>query len=99
MLHPGVSPTAPSANLLTCVSLLRSLSYVTCMGFMSFLLLGLMYFIIDIKGWWGGQPFIYPGMSINRRPVSFRIKCRTYTLSLGAMSPTTHADNSARLFA
>ncbi|XP_031434869.1 heparan-alpha-glucosaminide N-acetyltransferase [Clupea harengus] len=42
---------------------LWSLSYVTCMGFMSFLLLGLMYFIIDIKGWWGGQPFIYPGMN------------------------------------
>lgn len=20
-----------------------------------------MYFVIDVKGWWGGQPFIYPG--------------------------------------
>lgn len=39
----------------------RSLSYITCMGCFSFLLLGVMYFIMDIKGWWGGQPFIYPG--------------------------------------
>uniref|UniRef100_A0A7N8WMZ7 Si:dkey-192p21.6 n=1 Tax=Mastacembelus armatus TaxID=205130 RepID=A0A7N8WMZ7_9TELE len=42
---------------------LWSLSYVTCMGCFSFLLLGAMYFVIDIKGWWGGQPFIYPGMN------------------------------------
>lgn len=31
------------------------------MGCMSFVLLGMMYFVVDIKGWWGGQPFIYPG--------------------------------------
>ncbi|XP_039995830.1 heparan-alpha-glucosaminide N-acetyltransferase isoform X2 [Xiphias gladius] len=40
---------------------LWSLSYVTCMGCFSFLLLGGMYSVIDIKGWWGGQPFIYTG--------------------------------------
>lgn len=43
----------------------RSLSFVTCMGCMSFVLLGLMYFVVDIKEWWGGQPFIYPGMRIH----------------------------------
>ncbi|KAM3863205.1 heparan-alpha-glucosaminide N-acetyltransferase [Diretmus argenteus] len=42
---------------------LWSLSYVVCMGCFSFLLLGGMYFVMDIKGWWGGQPFIYPGMN------------------------------------
>ncbi|XP_050982366.1 heparan-alpha-glucosaminide N-acetyltransferase [Labeo rohita] len=42
---------------------LWSLSFVTCMGCMSFVLLGVMYFVIDVKEWWGGQPFIYPGMN------------------------------------
>ncbi|XP_029962551.1 heparan-alpha-glucosaminide N-acetyltransferase [Salarias fasciatus] len=42
---------------------LWSLSYVVCMGCFSFLLLGAMYFVIDIQSWWGGQPFIYPGMN------------------------------------
>uniref|UniRef100_A0A3Q3A2F2 Si:dkey-192p21.6 n=1 Tax=Kryptolebias marmoratus TaxID=37003 RepID=A0A3Q3A2F2_KRYMA len=42
---------------------LWSLSYVMCMGCFSFLLLGGMFFIIDIKGWWSGQPFINPGMN------------------------------------
>ncbi|XP_042289176.1 heparan-alpha-glucosaminide N-acetyltransferase isoform X3 [Thunnus maccoyii] len=42
---------------------LWSVSYVMCMGCFSFLLLGGMYFVTDIKGWWGGQPFIYPGMN------------------------------------
>uniref|UniRef100_A0A3P8UHX6 Si:dkey-192p21.6 n=1 Tax=Amphiprion percula TaxID=161767 RepID=A0A3P8UHX6_AMPPE len=42
---------------------LWSLSFVLCMGCFSFLLLGAMYFVIDIKGWWAGQPFVYPGMN------------------------------------
>ncbi|XP_051935899.1 heparan-alpha-glucosaminide N-acetyltransferase [Hippocampus zosterae] len=42
---------------------LWSLSYVTCMGCLSFLLLAGMYVITDVMGWWGGQPFIYPGMN------------------------------------
>ncbi|KAM9344539.1 heparan-alpha-glucosaminide N-acetyltransferase [Symphorus nematophorus] len=42
---------------------LWSLSYVMCMGCFSFLLLGGMYFVTDVKGWWAGQPFIYPGMN------------------------------------
>ncbi|XP_034753529.1 heparan-alpha-glucosaminide N-acetyltransferase isoform X2 [Etheostoma cragini] len=42
---------------------LWSLSYVMCTGCFSFLLLGGMYFVTDVKGWWGGQPFIYPGMN------------------------------------
>ncbi|KAM4590666.1 heparan-alpha-glucosaminide N-acetyltransferase [Odontesthes bonariensis] len=42
---------------------LWSLSFVLCMGSFSFLLLGGVYFVTDMKGWWGGQPFIYPGMN------------------------------------
>ncbi|XP_034041423.1 heparan-alpha-glucosaminide N-acetyltransferase [Thalassophryne amazonica] len=42
---------------------LWSLSYVMSMGCFSFMLLGIMYFVIDIKRWWGGQPFTYPGMN------------------------------------
>uniref|UniRef100_A0A087XSP2 Si:dkey-192p21.6 n=1 Tax=Poecilia formosa TaxID=48698 RepID=A0A087XSP2_POEFO len=42
---------------------LWSLSYVTAMGCFSFLLLGAMFFIIDVNGWWRGQPFLYPGMN------------------------------------
>ncbi|XP_052007439.1 heparan-alpha-glucosaminide N-acetyltransferase [Xyrauchen texanus] len=42
---------------------LWSLSFVICMGCMAFVLLGVMYFVVDIKEWWGGQPFIYPGMN------------------------------------
>ncbi|XP_055517698.1 heparan-alpha-glucosaminide N-acetyltransferase [Leucoraja erinacea] len=42
---------------------LWSLSYVTTSGCFSFILLGLMYYIIDMKEWWGGEPFIFPGMN------------------------------------
>lgn len=39
----------------------RSLSYVMCMGCFSFLLLAGIYFVSDMKGWWAGRPFVYPG--------------------------------------
>ncbi|KAG8435025.1 hypothetical protein GDO86_013114 [Hymenochirus boettgeri] len=42
---------------------LWSLSYVTTLSCFSFLLLGFMFYVIDVKQWWGGQPFIYPGMN------------------------------------
>ncbi|CAG6017829.1 unnamed protein product [Menidia menidia] len=42
---------------------LWSLSYVLYMGCSAFVLLGAMYFVTDVKGWWGGQPFIYLGMN------------------------------------
>ncbi|XP_075875219.1 heparan-alpha-glucosaminide N-acetyltransferase [Nelusetta ayraudi] len=42
---------------------LWSLSYVTCMGCFSFLLLGAIYFVTDVKCWWAGKPFIFPGLN------------------------------------
>ncbi|XP_059585754.1 heparan-alpha-glucosaminide N-acetyltransferase isoform X2 [Alligator mississippiensis] len=42
---------------------LWSLSFVTTLSCFSFILLGLMFYVIDVKNWWDGQPFIYPGMN------------------------------------
>ncbi|XP_040292786.1 heparan-alpha-glucosaminide N-acetyltransferase-like [Bufo bufo] len=42
---------------------LWSLSFITTLSCFSFLLLGLMFYVIDVRQWWGGQPFIYPGMN------------------------------------
>ncbi|MEE6488716.1 hypothetical protein FKM82_015334, partial [Ascaphus truei] len=42
---------------------LWSLTFVTTLSCFSFLLLGLMFYVIDVRHWWGGQPFIYPGMN------------------------------------
>ncbi|XP_069609209.1 heparan-alpha-glucosaminide N-acetyltransferase-like isoform X1 [Ranitomeya imitator] len=42
---------------------LWSLSFITTLSCFSFLLLGLMFYVIDVRHWWGGQPFIYPGMN------------------------------------
>lgn len=36
------------------------------MGCFSFLLLGIFYFVTDVKGWWGGQPFVYPGAAYSQ---------------------------------
>ncbi|XP_056387378.1 proto-oncogene tyrosine-protein kinase receptor Ret-like isoform X5 [Hyla sarda] len=42
---------------------LWSLSFITTLSCFSFLLLGLMFYVIDVRRWWGGQPFIYPATS------------------------------------
>ncbi|KAM6940724.1 heparan-alpha-glucosaminide N-acetyltransferase [Xenentodon cancila] len=42
---------------------LWSLSYVTTLACFAFVLLVLVYYSIDVKKWWSGAPFCYPGMN------------------------------------
>ncbi|XP_077574670.1 heparan-alpha-glucosaminide N-acetyltransferase [Stigmatopora nigra] len=42
---------------------LWSLSYVTTLGCFAYVLLVLVYYIVDVKKWWSGAPFFYPGMN------------------------------------
>lgn len=42
---------------------LWSLSFVAVMGGTGYVLLAVLYFIIDVKKVWSGSPFVYPGMN------------------------------------
>ncbi|XP_041950626.1 heparan-alpha-glucosaminide N-acetyltransferase isoform X1 [Alosa sapidissima] len=42
---------------------LWSLSYVTTLSCFAFVILGAVYYIVDVKKWWSGTPFYYPGMN------------------------------------
>uniref|UniRef100_A0A3Q2ZA87 Heparan-alpha-glucosaminide N-acetyltransferase n=1 Tax=Kryptolebias marmoratus TaxID=37003 RepID=A0A3Q2ZA87_KRYMA len=42
---------------------LWSLSYVTTMACFAFVLLVLVFYTVDVKKWWSGAPFYYPGMN------------------------------------
>uniref|UniRef100_A0A669ETS7 Heparan-alpha-glucosaminide N-acetyltransferase n=1 Tax=Oreochromis niloticus TaxID=8128 RepID=A0A669ETS7_ORENI len=42
---------------------LWSLSYVTTLACFAFVLLMLVYYIVDVNKWWSGAPFYYPGMN------------------------------------
>uniref|UniRef100_A0AAQ6A8R7 DUF5009 domain-containing protein n=1 Tax=Amphiprion ocellaris TaxID=80972 RepID=A0AAQ6A8R7_AMPOC len=42
---------------------LWSLSYVTTLACFAFVLLVLVYYTVDVKKWWSGAPFFYPGMN------------------------------------
>ncbi|XP_032300475.1 heparan-alpha-glucosaminide N-acetyltransferase isoform X2 [Coturnix japonica] len=42
---------------------LWSTSYVTTMSCFAFILLLLMYYLVDVKRLWSGAPFFYPGMN------------------------------------
>ncbi|XP_077380466.1 heparan-alpha-glucosaminide N-acetyltransferase isoform X2 [Festucalex cinctus] len=42
---------------------LWSLSYVTTLACFAYVLLVLVYYTIDVKKWWSGAPFFYPGMN------------------------------------
>ncbi|CAL8331796.1 unnamed protein product [Merluccius merluccius] len=42
---------------------LWSLSYVTTLACFAFVALLLVYHIVDVKRWWSGAPFYYPGMN------------------------------------
>lgn len=88
-LHPclhrvtniSAMPRCCLCEVLLMVFFSRSLSYVMCMGCFSFLLLGGMYFVTDVKGWWAGRPFVYPG-SVHTQIKSSLYFSGWYTLSL-----------------
>ncbi|KAB5518643.1 hypothetical protein PHYPO_G00168320 [Pangasianodon hypophthalmus] len=42
---------------------LWSLSYVTTLSCFAFVLLMLCYYTVDVRRWWSGAPFFYPGMN------------------------------------
>ncbi|XP_040892933.1 heparan-alpha-glucosaminide N-acetyltransferase isoform X2 [Toxotes jaculatrix] len=42
---------------------LWSLSYVTTLACFAFVLLVMIYYTVDVKKWWSGAPFYYPGMN------------------------------------
>ncbi|XP_059194489.1 heparan-alpha-glucosaminide N-acetyltransferase isoform X2 [Centropristis striata] len=42
---------------------LWSLSYVTTLACFAYVLLVLVYYTVDVKKWWSGAPFFYPGMN------------------------------------
>ncbi|XP_060772778.1 heparan-alpha-glucosaminide N-acetyltransferase-like [Neoarius graeffei] len=42
---------------------LWSLSYVTTLSCFAFVLLMSCYYIVDVRRWWSGAPFFYPGMN------------------------------------
>ncbi|XP_075785404.1 heparan-alpha-glucosaminide N-acetyltransferase isoform X2 [Pelodiscus sinensis] len=42
---------------------LWSVSYVTTLSCFAFMLLLLIYYLVDVRRWWSGAPFFYPGMN------------------------------------
>ncbi|XP_061883362.1 heparan-alpha-glucosaminide N-acetyltransferase-like [Entelurus aequoreus] len=42
---------------------LWSVSYVTTLACFAFVLLSVFYYLVDVKKWWSGAPFCYPGMN------------------------------------
>jgi len=42
---------------------LWSLSFVLVTSSFAFILLAILYFVIDMRNWWKGQPFVYAGMN------------------------------------
>uniref|UniRef100_K7E350 Heparan-alpha-glucosaminide N-acetyltransferase catalytic domain-containing protein n=2 Tax=Monodelphis domestica TaxID=13616 RepID=K7E350_MONDO len=71
---------------------LWSLSFVTTTSCFSFFLLGLLYYIIDMKGWWSGCPLIYPGMNSILVYVGHSLLGSYFPFSWEMKSPTSHAE-------
>ncbi|KAI1887703.1 hypothetical protein AGOR_G00193040 [Albula goreensis] len=42
---------------------LWSLSYITTLSCFAFVMLFIIYYTVDVKRWWSGAPFFYPGMN------------------------------------
>ncbi|XP_065842224.1 heparan-alpha-glucosaminide N-acetyltransferase-like [Oscarella lobularis] len=59
----GLAEGKQNGGLIPINKNLWSLSYVLVMAGTAYLLLSLCYFVIDVKKFWLGGPFVYPGMN------------------------------------
>ncbi|XP_068924465.1 heparan-alpha-glucosaminide N-acetyltransferase-like [Petaurus breviceps papuanus] len=75
---------------------LWSLSFVTTTSCFSFILLGLLYYIIDVKGWWSGCPLIFPGMNSILVYVGHSLLAGYFPFSWEMKSPSSHAEPLAQ---
>lgn len=57
---------ARASNDRTLCLTLRSMSFVLVTSCFAFYLLSFCYWLIDVKGWWSGAPFFYPGQYLKR---------------------------------
>ncbi|XP_060096966.1 heparan-alpha-glucosaminide N-acetyltransferase-like [Heteronotia binoei] len=71
---------------------LWSLSYVTTLSTFSFVLLGILFYVVDVKSWWGGQPFIFPGMNSIFVYVGHSLLGSYFPFSWEMKSPASHAE-------
>ncbi|XP_048361785.1 heparan-alpha-glucosaminide N-acetyltransferase-like [Sphaerodactylus townsendi] len=71
---------------------LWSLSYVTTLSSFSFVLLAIMFYVIDVKSWWGGQPFIFPGMNSIFVYVGHSLLGSYFPFKWEMKSPVTHIE-------
>ncbi|XP_054840185.1 heparan-alpha-glucosaminide N-acetyltransferase-like [Eublepharis macularius] len=71
---------------------LWSLSYVTTLSSFSFVLLGIMFYVLDVKNWWGGQPFIFPGMNSIFVYVGHSLLGSFFPFSWELKFPASHAE-------
>ena len=51
----------------------RSVSFILALSSMAFLLLGFCYVVIDVKRYWSGAPFFYPGKHKFVKPLNFQM--------------------------
>lgn len=50
-------------NPIFCVLLRRSISFVMATTSLAFFLLSACYYVVDVKKWWTGKPFLFTGMN------------------------------------
>ncbi|XP_021935257.1 heparan-alpha-glucosaminide N-acetyltransferase isoform X2 [Zootermopsis nevadensis] len=67
---------------------LWSLSFVLATSCLAFFLLAACYVLIDVRGWWSGAPFFYPGMNATIMYVGHSVAFRMFPWhwSLGTMN-------------
>ncbi|XP_053168793.1 heparan-alpha-glucosaminide N-acetyltransferase-like isoform X1 [Hemicordylus capensis] len=71
---------------------LWSLSFVTTLSCFAFVLLGIMFYVVDVKNWWGGQPFIFPGMNSIFIYVGVMLLGSYFPFTWEMKVPTSHAE-------
>ncbi|XP_066576499.1 heparan-alpha-glucosaminide N-acetyltransferase isoform X2 [Amia ocellicauda] len=72
---------------------LWSLSYITTLGCFAFVLLFITYYTVDVKRWWSGAPFFYPGMNSILIYVGHEVFADYFPFKWKMMNSQSHAEH------
>ncbi|XP_007894737.1 heparan-alpha-glucosaminide N-acetyltransferase [Callorhinchus milii] len=79
---------------------LWSISYITTLSCFAYFILMIVYFLVDVRKWWSGAPFYYPGMNSILVYVGHEVFAHYFPFKFEMHNPQSHGEHLAQnLFA
>ncbi|KAK1176006.1 heparan-alpha-glucosaminide N-acetyltransferase isoform X1 [Acipenser oxyrinchus oxyrinchus] len=75
---------------------LWSFSYITTLSCFAFIVLLIIYYVVDVRRWWSGAPFFYPGMNSILVYIGHEVFQNYFPFKWKMLNSQSHAEHLAQ---